>query len=477
MPFRALLAVLAFTFMLGSAGCTQQPSGGPAAASSGGGGTSSDGTIKIGAFFSTTGNDATFGTSSMNGINMAVDEINAKGGVLGKKLVVVAEDDQSQADKASFAVQKLINQDHVDVVVGEVASTRSIAGGEIAQGAKVPMLSPSSTNPKVTENKDYVFRACFIDPFQGYVMGTFAYQNLNARTAAILTDKGSDYAIGLAKYFKDRFEKLGGKVLDEQFYQTDDTDFKGQLTTLKNLNPDVLFVPGYYTQVGLIARQARGLGYSKPILGGDGWDSPKLGEIGGKDLNNSYYSVHVDLHSDKPDVKTFVQNYKQRFNTEPDTLGTLAYDSIYLLADAYKRAGAVDKARLRDALASTKGFKGITGVITMTPERNPIKPAVVVKYVDGSNQYATTIYPEGMAPEAEGSAAPAASAASGAPNAAAGSGAPGAAAAPGAPLDSGAPNAGPASGQPAVSPAETSASPAVAPSAALASPAASGAPK
>lgn len=388
-----LVAMLCLVWI---AGCERRSPMDGSSTPSGGASASPD-NIRIGAFFSTTGNDATFGLSSLNGVQLAVDEINGKGGVLGRKLEVLAEDDQSQPDKASFAVQKLINQDHVDVVLGEVASTPSIAGGEIAQGARVPMLSPSSTNPKVTENRDYVFRACFIDPFQGYVMGRFAYDKLHARTAAILTDKGSDYAIGLAKYFKDEFEKLGGKVLDEQFYQTEDTDFSSQLTTMKEENPAVLFIPGYYKQVGLIAQQARQLGYNNPLLGGDGWDSTELHKIGGKALDNAYYCVHVDLHSDRPEVKAFVQKYRTRFKAEPDTFAVLAYDSVYLLADAYRRAGAVDKAKLRDALASTKDFHGVSGDITMTAERNPPKPAVVVAYKGGRTEYVTTIYPEGTA--------------------------------------------------------------------------------
>lgn len=393
-PFRWLVSLLAIIIALWSAGCAR-PATPPATAAS------SDAVetpIRIGAFFSTTGSDATFGTSSMNGITLAVEEINARGGVLGKKLEVVPEDDQSQADKASFAVQKLINQDHVDVVVGEVASTRSIAGGEIAQGLRVPMLSPASTNPKVTESKEYVFRACFIDPFQGHVMATFAYGHLNARTAAILTDKDSDYSIELARYFQERFEKLGGKVLDEQFYLTDDVDFKTQLAAIEKLKPDVLFIPGYYAQAGLIARQARQMGYDKPLLGGDGWDSPKLGEIGGKAINNCYASVHADLHADGREVKRFVTEYKRRFHVAPDTLSALAYDAIHLLADAWRRAGDTDKEKLRESLAATVGFKGVTGLITMTPERNPIKPAVIVKLADGACIRVATVFPEGMTP-------------------------------------------------------------------------------
>lgn len=393
-PFRRLISLLGIVVALWNTGCGR-PARAPGAFAS----TDAEAAvIRVGAFFSMTGTDTTFGTSSMNGITMAVEEINAKGGVLGKKLEVVAEDDQGQADKASFAVQKLINQDHVDVVVGEVASTRSLAGGEIAQGLRVPMLSPSSTHPKVTESKEYVFRACFIDPFQGHVMATFAHERLNGRTAAILTDKDSDYSVGLSRNFRERFEKVGGKVLDEQFYQTDDVDFKAQLTTLAKLNPDVMFVPGYYSQVGLIARQARQLGYEKPLLGGDGWDSPKLGEIGGKALSNAYASVHTDLHADRREVKRFVEQYKRRFHVAPDSFSALAYDSIHLLVDAWQRAGDSDKENLREALAATVGFKGIAGLITMTPERNPIKPAVIVRFVDGAPVRVGTFFPEGTAP-------------------------------------------------------------------------------
>ena len=400
--FHLLLAMLGAMATLGCVGC-RRPAAPPPTPP---GHSTAPAPIRIGAFFSTTGNEAGFGISSMNGLRLAIEEINAAGGVLGRPLEVVAEDDQSQADRASFAVQKLINHDHVDVVLGEVSSTRSIAGGEIAQGARVPMLSPSSTNPKVTETKEYVFRACFIDPFQGYAMATFAFAHLHARTAAILTDKESDYSVGLARWFRERFERLGGRVLDEQFYDADDTDFKTPLNTLVAQSPDVLFVPGDYGQVGVIVRQARQAGYDKPLLGGDGWDSPRLVEIGGKALSNAYCSVHVDLHSSDPRVKHFVEGYRSRFGHAPDSLGALAYDSVHLLADAYARAGDTDKEKLRDALATTEGFRGVTGVITMTADRDPVKPAVVVKYVNGVSSCAATIEPEGTTPSPASSAPP-----------------------------------------------------------------------
>jgi len=466
---RALFLILGATLALWTSGCTQNPptTGGPSGATSGSPGTTTQtsaatGDIKIGCYFSMTGGTATFGESSMNGIRLAIDEINAKGGVLGRKLSYQLEDTQGAQDKAALAVQKLINQANVDVIIGEVASSSSIAGGNIAQNSGVPMLSPSSTNEKVTKVGNFIFRACFIDPFQGFVMARFAKDNLKAKTAAILTDKQSDYAIGLAKAFRGTFEQDGGKIVGEEFYIQNDTDFKGQLTRLKQLNPDVIFVPGYYTEAGLVAQQARELGFKGPLLGGDGWDSPKLTEVGGEALNDSYFSVHVDVESSVPKVQEFVKAYQAKYSANPDTLAVLGYDSVYLMADALTRAGSTDKAKVRDALASTRGFQGVSGTITMNADRDPVKEAVVVAIKDGKAVFVTSIKPAGGDIGTGGDTAPATTAPSPAPTGAASPGAD--AASPAAsPAADASPAASPADASPAASPAD--ASPAASPAA------------
>lgn len=363
------------------------------ASKTGGGGTGAGDTIKVGAYFSMTGDIATFGQSSVNAIRLAVDEINAGGGVLGKKLDLIVEDTQSKQDGAAAAVQKLISQNNVDVILGEVASSNSLAAAPISQKSQVPMISPSSTNPSVTQTGDYIFRVCFIDPFQGYVMAKFAKENLKLKKAAMLVDQSCDYCKGLAKYFKDTWTKEGGEILSEEAYFQKDTDFKGQLTNIKGKNPELLFVPGYYTEVGLIAKQARQLGIKVPLLGGDGWDSPKLLEIGGKDIEGGYFSNHYSVEANTPKIKSFVGEFQKKYGVIPDSLSALAYDSVYVMADAYKRAGKVDKQALRDALASTKDFEGVTGRITINHDRNADKSAVVLQVKGGKYTYVTTIEP------------------------------------------------------------------------------------
>lgn len=357
-----------------------------------GGGETSD-TIKVGAYFSMTGDIATFGQSSVNAIRLAVDEINASGGVLGKKLDLIVEDTQSKQDGAAAAVQKLISQNNVDVILGEVASSNSLAAAPISQKSHVPMISPSSTNPSVTQTGDYIFRVCFIDPFQGYVMAKFAKENLKFKKAALLVDQSCDYCKGLAKYFKETWTKEGGEIIAEEAYFQKDTDFKGQLTNIKGKNPELLFVPGYYTEVGLIAKQARQLGIKVPLLGGDGWDSPKLLEIGGKDIEGGYFSNHYSVEANTPKIKAFVEEYQKIHGEIPDSLSALAYDAVYVMADAYNRAGKIDKQALRDALAATKDFDGVTGRITINQDRNADKSAVVLQIKSGKYTYVTTIEP------------------------------------------------------------------------------------
>ncbi len=349
--------------------------------------------IKVGEFGSLTGLTATFGINTDRGIKMAVEKINQEGGLLGKKVVVIVEDDQGKPEEAATAVTKLVNQDKVIAVLGEVASSRSLAGAPICQQAKVPMITPSSTNPKVTQVGDFIFRVCFIDPFQGEVMAKFAYNTLKIKRAAILRDIKNDYSVGLADYFKDIFTKLGGQIVADESYSEGDIDFRAQLTSVKTKNPETIFVPGYYTEVGLLVRQARDLGFKIPIIGGDGWDSPKLVEIGGKALNGCYYSNHYSPEDTSQVIQNFVKEFQAKYNEIPDAMAPLGYDAAMILFEAIKKAGTTDGAKVREIIAQTQDFPGITGKITINEERNAVKPAVVLKVEDGKIKFVETVLP------------------------------------------------------------------------------------
>lgn len=349
--------------------------------------------IVIGHFGSMTGGAATFGQSTDMGIRMAIDEINAAGGVHGKKLKLITFDTQSKNEEASTVVTRLITQEKVVAILGEVASSRSLAAAPIAQSNKIPMISPSSTNPKVTEVGDYIFRVCFIDPFQGTVMAKFAHENLKAKKVAILRDVKSDYSVGLADFFKKGFLERNGEVVADLSYQEGDIDFKAQLTQIRAKGVDAIFVPGYYTEVGLIARQAKQLGIKAPLLGGDGWDSSKLSEIGQEAINGSYFSNHYSTDSSDPAVQAFITKFKETFKETPDGLAALGYDSAKVLAEAMKRTKDMSSQQIRDEIAKTANFAGVTGLITLDANRNPTKGAVVVKVDGPNNRYVTTVNP------------------------------------------------------------------------------------
>jgi len=353
------------------------------------------GGIRVGFFGALTGQQATFAISGRNGALMAIEEINAAGGVLGKPVSLVAEDDRGEASEAASAVSKLITRDHVVALIGENASSRSLAAAPIAQSYGVPMISPSSTNVEVTKKGDYIFRVCYIDAYQGKVLAAFARRNLEARTAAILTDSRSDYSVGLADAFRAAFTAAGGRIVADARYSEGDSDFSAQLTAIRPLSPDVLFLPGYYTDAGLIARQARGLGLKATLLGADGWDSPKLVEIGGDAMEGAYLSNHYSVDDPAAAVRRFVDAYKKKYGAEPDSIAATSYDAMRLLADAIGRAGSTEGRRVRDALASTKDFPGVTGKITMDADRNPIKPAVVLKVEGGRFRFADSVGPGG----------------------------------------------------------------------------------
>jgi branched-chain amino acid transport system substrate-binding protein len=352
------------------------------------------GNIKIGVYGDLSGQTSSFGQSTRNGSQMAADEINAAGGINGRQIQLVIEDDQGEPGKAATVVAKLINQDQVRALIGEVASSNSIAAAPNAQENKVPMISPSSTNPKVTQIGDYIFRVCFIDPFQGEVMAKFAANTLKAKKAAILFDSNSDYSKGLVQFFKAAFTKLGGQIVAEKAYAQRDRDFKGQLTDIRDLNPDVIYVPGYYQEVGVIAKQTKQLGIKAPLLGGDGWDSPQLWDLGGDSLNGNYISNHYSVDDPSPVIQDFVKRFKAKYNgLAPDALAALAYDAMMVLADSIKRAGGTECAALRDAIAHTTNFKGITGTISLNAERNAVKPAVVLELQNKKFVYKETIAP------------------------------------------------------------------------------------
>jgi len=343
--------------------------------------------IRVGHVASLTGDTATFGQSTERGMRMALEEINARGGALGRQLDLLSEDDRSVTEEARTAAQKLLQRDQVVALLGEIASSRSLAAAPEAQRAHVPMISPGSTNPKVTEVGDYIFRACFIDPFQGTVMARFAREQLNAKKVAILFDFKQDYSVGLADFFRKTFKELGGEIVADERYTSGDIEFRAQLTTIRAAQPEAIFVPGYYTELGLIAKQARELGIDVPLLGGDGWDSEKTLEIGGKAVEGYYFSTHYAADSDSPKVQDFVKRYKEKYNQTPDAMAALGYDTAGILADALNRAGDTNGPKLRDAIASTRDYDGVTGKITIDPSRNARKDAVVLKIEGGKFKF------------------------------------------------------------------------------------------
>jgi branched-chain amino acid transport system substrate-binding protein len=389
---RRWFCVSGFTFLTLFGACKKSGEG---TAPSGSGSTPSGETqgVVIGHYASMTGNTAHFGQDTDKAVHLAVDEANAAGGVLGKPVKVITLDDRGDSAEAANAVTRLIDVEHVNALVGEVASSLSLAGGRIAQRRGIPMISPSSTNPKVTQVGDYIFRVCFIDPFQGKVMATFARSTLKLDEVAILKDVKNDYSIGLADTFKASFTALGGKIALEQSYSAGDTDFSAQVTAVKGTKAQAIYVPGYYSEVGAIARTAQRLGVKAPLLGGDGWDAPELFTIGGDALEGSYFSNHFAADGASPKAKQFMATFKTKYGQEPTGLGMLGYDAAAVLFDAVKRAGTTNPKAVHDALAQTKDFEGVTGKITMDKDRNPEKSAVILKITAGKAKYETTVEP------------------------------------------------------------------------------------
>lgn len=357
-------------------------------------------TIKVGGLLEMTGGSASFGISGKNGIDLALKKINEKGVLGGKKLSLVVADTKSEASEATNGMQKLISQDKVVAVIGPNQSSAVIASGAINNGAKVVDITPMGTNPDVTVDpktkqvKPYSFRTCFIDPFQGTVMASFASNELKVKRAAIYIDNTSDYAKGLAQFFKENFVKNGGQVVIEEAYLQKDTDFKSTLTKIKAAKPDFIYIPGYYQEVGLIVKQAREMGITVPMAGGDGWDSAKLPEIAGKAaLENTFFSSLYSPDDTSDLNKDFVAEYKKAYNTNPDVFAALAYDSTLLVAKAIEDAGSADPAKIAEAMAKIKGFKGVSGEVTFNEEHNPIKSAVIIEHKDGKQTFKTKVNP------------------------------------------------------------------------------------
>lgn len=351
-------------------------------------------TIKIGEFASLTGKEATFGTSSHEGTLLAIEQANAAGGVLGKMLELLTEDDQTKAGEPANAVNKLISKDGVVSILGEVASSRSLEAAPICQQNMIPMISPASTNPTVTQEGNYIFRVCFTDTFQGAALANFASGTLHAKKVALLTDVKSDYSKGLAKNFKEKYATSGGKIGIELDFNGGDKDFKGQLTAIKSDAPDAIFLPGYYNDVALICIQAKQLGMNIPIFGGDGWESESLLTIGKDAMEGHYFSTHCSPEQGTPEMVSFVESYKKRFSGKsPDAMAVLGYDSARVLVDAMKRAASTESAALRAAIADTKDFSGASGKITLNADRDAMKALVFIQIKDGKFTYNTTVNP------------------------------------------------------------------------------------
>jgi len=348
--------------------------------------------IRVGAYASLTGKEATWGQAFEKGTRLAVDEVNASGGVLGRPLGLLIEDNQSKAGDSATVVRKLISRDKVVAIVGEVSSGRSLEAAPLCQRAGVPMIS-SGSNPKVTQVGSFIFRAHFIDPFQGTVMGRFAREKLGAKRVALLTEVTNAYAVGLGRFFVEDLQSHQGILAIEQKYSGGERDFKAQLTAIKAAAVDVLFVPGYYTEAGLIVAQARQLGLDIPILGGDGWAAPQLIELGGRALANTYYCDSFSTESDREETRQFIARYQRRFGQPPDSVAADAYDGILMLADALRRAGSAEPAKIRDALAAIHNLPGVGGPLTVDANRDQLKPAYILGFRDGDFHLAQIINP------------------------------------------------------------------------------------
>lgn len=355
--------------------------------------------IKIGANFEVTGGVANYGSQALNGLKLAVKEANDAGGINNKKINLIVADNKSEASEAANAATKLISNDKVKLIIGPATTSNVLATAQIGTDNKVPIVTPTGTNPKITVDNDtvkpYMFRSCFIDPLQGEVMAAFATNTLKSATAAIYIDSSSDYSKNLAEVFKAQFESNGGKVVIQEAFLQKDQDFKATLTKIKAANPEVIFIPAYYEEVGKIVKQARELGINVPLLGTDGWDDAKLTEIAGSEpLNNTFFSSHYSTQDDDKNVKAFIEAYKKEYSQEPNVFAALGYDAGKMVVDALKRSGGDDSEKIRKALEETKDLQVGTGVITMDKNHNPIKSAVVLGFENGEKMFKQKITPK-----------------------------------------------------------------------------------
>ena len=340
-----------------------------------------------------TGKEATFGQISHQGAVLAIEEANAAGGVLGRKLELLIEDDQSKPGEAATIVKKFISRDKVVAVLGEITSSRTLEAAPICQNAKIPLVSPGATAPEVTAMGNYIFRVCFIDPFAGTIMAKFAKDTLKVRRAAVLSSVSSAQSVGVAKYFRERFTADGGTIVLEQKFGEGDKDFRAQLTAIRAAGVDGIFAPAYYSEAALICKQARDLGLTVPLFGTDGWESSELISIGGAAVEGCYLGTHYSPENQSPVVVAFHERYQKRWGSSSNALAAVGYDGAMLLIDAIKRAGTTDSAKLRDALAATKNFPGTTGAITFDAQRNPTKSAVVLTVKNGRFVFVQDVNP------------------------------------------------------------------------------------
>lgn len=348
--------------------------------------------IIIGVVAPLTGDSATFGKSTQEGAELAVAEWNAKGGINGSQIVLKMADDKSDPTEGAAGITRLIEQEKIVGEIGTVQSKVSLAIAPILQAKKIPMISPTSTNEKVTLVGDFIFRACFIDNFQGVVGAAFAYDNLKLTKAACLFDVGNDYTKGLAENFRDAFIKLGGEIVGFEAHPTGATDFNAQLTKIIAAGPELLYLSDYYNDVGLICKQARALGYTGFFLGSDIWDSPVLVEVGGDAVEGGFFTNHFSKDDTRPEVQAFVKDYTAKFGAPPDALAALAYDAANLMFDAINRAKSTDGTAIRDAL-KVANFKAVSGTIKFDANRNPIKAAVIIENKGGQQTYKATVQP------------------------------------------------------------------------------------
>jgi branched-chain amino acid transport system substrate-binding protein len=349
--------------------------------------------IKIGAMTCLTGPLSTFGVSSVQGTKLAVEEINAAGGILGHPIQLIVEDNGSKAGETATITRKFISQDKVVAILGDLTSSATMEGAPLAQAAKIPLLTPSATNIAITKIGNYIFRSCFIDPFTGKMMAKFAMDRLKAKRAIVMTDIKQDYSVGLSDAIRNYFAQNGVTISDGISYSSGDTGFRTQLTEIRLAHPDVVFLPGYYTEAALILLQARQLGIMCPFVGGEGWDSPALVKVAGKAAEGSYYTDHFSAADPDPRVQKFVQAYRAKYAALPDALAALWYDGAGLLSQAVQRAGSTEAAKVRDALAATRDFDGVTGRISIDENRNASKPGVILKIENGEPRMVQQITP------------------------------------------------------------------------------------